>query len=167
MIDLLVEAGMGVLVVGLNRQWKQEVTLGRRTNQNVVQIPHSRCLDLLTYKAQRVGIGVMIREERSPSPASFLDGDAIPTSDPARTERPTCSGRRVERGFYRAKDGRRMHADVNGAYTTLRKEFPDACHACSDSQARPGQERGALQVRLAAWSGNVGRISGPSSAPAV
>ncbi len=36
------------------------------------------------------------------------------------------SGERVHRGLYRAKDGRCMHADVNGAYTILRKALPDA-----------------------------------------
>ena len=60
------------------------------------------------------------------------------------------SGQRVKRGLYRAGNGRRIHADVNGSYNTLRKEFPNAFHAFSDSQARPGQEIGAQQLRLAA-----------------
>jgi putative transposase len=166
-IDLLVREGIGVLVIGLNRQWKQEVSLGKRNNQQFVQVPHSRFIDMLTYKAQLVGIRVIVREESYTSQASFLDGDAIPTYDPARKERLTFSGRRVERGLYRAKNGRRIHADVNGSYNTLRKEFAEAFHAFSDSQARPGQEIGALQLRLAAWRGNVGRIRVPSSPLAV
>jgi putative transposase len=166
-IDLLASEGIGVLVIGLNCQWKQEVTLGKRNNQQFVQLPHSRFIDMLTYKAHRVGIRVIVREESYTSQASFLDGDAIPTYDPTRKERLTFSGRRVERGLYRAKNGRRIHADVNGSYNTLRKEFPDAFHAFSDSQARPGQEIGALQLRLAAWRRNVGRIQVPSSPLAV
>jgi putative transposase len=166
-IDLLVSEGIGVLVIGLNRQWKQEVSLGRRNNQQFVQLPHSRFIDMLTYKAQRVGIRVIVREESYTSQASFLDRDAIPTYDPTRKEKPTFSGRRVERGLYRAKNGRRIHADVNGSYNTLRKEFPDAFHAFSDSQAGLGQEIGAQQLCLAAWTGSVGRKSVPPSHLAV
>jgi putative transposase len=132
-IDLLVIEGIGTLVIGLNRRWKQEVNLGRRTNQSCVQIPHSRFIGMLEYKAQMVGIRVIVREESYTSKASFLDRDEIPTYDPNRTEKPAFSGKREERGLYRAKDGRRMHADMNGSYNTLRKEFP---HAFSDSQAR-------------------------------
>ncbi|HEY6406804.1 MAG TPA: transposase [Ktedonobacteraceae bacterium] len=163
-IDLLVIEGIGTLVIGLNRLWKQEVNLGRRTNQSFVQIPHSRFIGMLEYKAQMVGIRVIVREESYTSKASFLDRDEIPTYDPYRTEKPAFSGKREERGLYRAKDGRRIHADINGSYNTLRKEFP---HAFSDSQARPGQEIGGQQLPLAAWKANVGRIPVPPCQSAV
>ncbi len=166
-IDLLGEEGIGTLVIGLNRQWKQEVNLGRRTNQSFVQIPHSRFIEMLEYKATLVGMRVIVREESYTSKASFLDRDALPTYDPNRTEKPVFSGKREERGLYRAKDGRRIHADINGSYNTLRKEFPDAFNAFSDSQARPGQEIGAQQLRLAAWKVKVGRIPVPSCQLAV
>ena len=163
-IDLLVEEGIGTLVIGLNRLWKQEVNLGRRTNQSFVQIPHSRFLQMLEYKAQLIGIRVIVREESYTSQASFLDRDEIPTYDETRKERPIFSGCRVERGLYRAKDGRRIQADINGSYNTLRKEFPNAF---SDSQAGPGQEIGGQQWPLAAWVAKVGRIPVPSCHSAV
>jgi len=125
-IDLLVEEGIGTLVIGLNKGWKQEVELGRRNNQNFVQIPHTRFIQMLQYKAQLVGIRVLVQEESYTSKASFLDLDDIPTYDPKRTEKPRFSGKRETRGLYRASDGRRIHADVNGSYNTLRKEFPNA-----------------------------------------
>jgi putative transposase len=83
---------------------------------------------MLQYKAQLVGIRVLVREESYTSKASFLDLDLddIPTYDPERTEKPRFSGKRETRGLYRASDGRRIHADVNGSYNTLRKEFPNA-----------------------------------------
>ena len=114
-IDLLVEEGIGTLIIGLNKGWKQEIGLGRRNNQNFVQIPHSRFIRMLQYKAQVVGIRVLVREESYTSKASFLDLDDIPTYDPARTEKPRFSGKRETRGLYRASDGRRIHADVNGS----------------------------------------------------
>ena len=72
-IDLLVEEGIGTLVIGLNKLWKQEVELGKRNNQLFVQIPHCRFIQMLAYKAQLVGIRVIIREESYTSQASFLD----------------------------------------------------------------------------------------------
>jgi putative transposase len=136
-IDLLIEEGIGTLVIGSNRLWKQGVELGKRNNQLFVQSPHSRFIQLLAYKAQLVGIRVIIREESYTSQASFLDLDELPTYDPTQREKRRFSGRRLKRGLYRAKDGRRIQADVNSSYNTLRKEFPNAF---SDSQARPGQE---------------------------
>ena len=125
-IDLLVKEGIGTLVIGKNRYWKQEVEMGKKNNQQFVQIPHTRFIEMLCYKAQLVGIVVQVREESYTSKASFLDLDVIPTYDPKRKAKPTFSGKREKRGLFRAKDGRRIHADVNGSYNILRKEFPDA-----------------------------------------
>lgn len=89
-------------------------------------LPYAEIFHRVKHKAHLVGIEVIVREESYTSKASFLDLDAIPTYDPNRTEPPTFSGKRQTRGLYRAKDGRRIHADVNGSYNTLRKEFPYA-----------------------------------------
>jgi putative transposase len=62
-IDLLISEGIGTLVIGKNPLWKQDVQLGKRNNQQFVQIPHARFIDQLTYKARLVGIQVM-REAR-------------------------------------------------------------------------------------------------------
>jgi putative transposase len=125
-IDHLVREGIGTIVVGKNPLWKQEVELGRKNNQQFVQIPHARFIDQLTYKAQLVGIQVLVQEESYTSKASFLDRDAIPFYDPKQTEKPRFSGKREKRGLYRASNGRRIHADVNGSYNVLRKAFPDS-----------------------------------------
>ncbi len=113
---------------------------------------------MLTYKAQLVGIQVIVREESYMSQASFLDEDDIPTYDPECETKPVFSGTREYHGLYRAKNGRHVQADVHGSYNILRKEFPDAFNAFSDSQARPGQEIGVQQLRLAAWLQKGGSI---------
>lgn len=125
LIDLLVAEGIGTLCIGQNPLWKQEVRLGRRTNQHFVGVPHARFVAMLTYKAELVGIRVIVTEESYTSKASFLDADPLPIYDPARPA-PTFSGRRVQRGLYRAADGRPINADVNGAYNIIRKVAPDA-----------------------------------------
>ncbi len=127
-IDFLVKEGVGTIIVGKNPLWKQEAGMGKRNNQNFVQIPHARFIDMLTYKASLVGIQVEVQEESYTSKASFLDLDPIPTYKPDDDTAYSFSGKRIGRRnrLYRAKDGRIMCADVNGSYNILRKRKPDA-----------------------------------------
>src|SRR6266516_5159659 len=127
-IDFLVKEGVGTIIVGKNPLWKQEAGMGRRNNQNFVQIPHARFIDMLTYKATLVGIQVEGREESYTSKASFVDLDPIPTYNPNNDTEYTFSGKRIGKRnrLYRTKDGRKICADVNGAYNILRKSRPDA-----------------------------------------
>jgi IS605 OrfB family transposase len=125
-IDVLLQEGIGTLIVGKNLLWKQEVNMGKVNNQHFVQIPHARFIELLTYKAQLVGIAVIVQEESYTSKASFLDRDALPVYDGSHPRKYEFSGKRVKRGLYRASGGRTLHADVNGSYNTLRKAVPDA-----------------------------------------
>ena len=128
MIDFLVKEGVGTVIIGKNPLWKQETGMGRKNNQNFVSIPHARFIDMLTYKAALVGIQVEVREESYTSQASFLDLDPIPTYKPNDEEEHIFSGKRIGRRnrLYRTKDGRKICADVNGAYNILRKSRPDA-----------------------------------------
>ena len=125
-LALLVEEGIGTLVVGKNPGWKQEAELGRVNNQHFVQLPHARFIGMLEYKAKLAGIRFVLQEESYTSRASFLDGDPLPTYDPKQEGKYAFSGKRIKRGLYRAKDGRTLNADVNGSYNILRKALPDA-----------------------------------------
>jgi putative transposase len=127
-IDFLVNEGIGTVIIGKNPLWKQECEMGRKNNQNFVQIPHARFIDMLSYKAALVGIRVEVREESYTSKASFLDLDPIPTYQPNDEEEHIFSGKRIGRRnrLYRTKDGHKICADVNGAYNILRKSRPDA-----------------------------------------
>ena len=125
-IDLLVAEGIGTLCIGKNPALEAGSEHGRRSNQNFVSVPHARFIEMLTYKAELVGIQVIVTEESYTSKASFLDADPLPVYDAQRQESPIFSGRRVKRGLYRAADGRHINADVNGAYNIIRKVAPDA-----------------------------------------
>ncbi len=127
-IDFLVENGIGTVIIGKNPLWKQGINLGRQTNQNFVSIPHARFIEMLTYKAALVGIQVEVQEESYTSKASFLDLDPIPDYKPNDEEQYVFSGKRIGKRnrLYRTKDGRKICADVNGAYNILRKRKPDA-----------------------------------------
>ena len=118
-IDFLVKEGIGTLVIGKNPNWKQEANLGKRNNQNFVQMPHARFVQMLSYKAQLVGIQVIETEESYTSKCSMLDLEPIENHD-------VYMGRRIKRGLFRASDGRLINADVNGAFNIMRKVFPNA-----------------------------------------
>jgi putative transposase len=118
-IEFMTLSGLGTLVIGKNDGWKQDVKLGSRTNQTFVQIPHTRFIEMLAYKAQLRGITVLTTEESYTSKCSFLDDEAVCKHD-------HYAGKRVKRGLFRASDGRHINADVNGAYNILRKVIPNA-----------------------------------------
>ncbi|HEX6483715.1 MAG TPA: hypothetical protein VF043_33125 [Ktedonobacteraceae bacterium] len=89
--------------------------------------PHARFIAMLTYKAELVGITVKVTEESYTSKASLLDLDPLPVRDQNNgNEKHTFSGKRVKRGLYRASDGRKLNADINGAGNIIRKVAPDA-----------------------------------------
>jgi putative transposase len=142
-IDLLVQEGIGTLVIGKNPFWKQGEELGRKHNQEFVQIPHAKFIEILTYKATLVGITVLITEESYTSRASFLDRDVLPTYDPTQgqeqEDKPRFSGRRDGR-WYRVKGRTPIHSDVNGSYNIGRKVFPTAFDG-------PGIEATAVRPR--------------------
>src|SRR5581483_11537754 len=96
-IALMVTEGAGTLIIGKNPLWKQEVDNGRRNNQNFVCIPHARFIDMLTYKAELVGIQVELQEESYTSKASFLDLDPIPVYQPGDETEYPFSGKRMGR----------------------------------------------------------------------
>lgn len=118
-IDLLVSEGIGTLVIGYNQEWKQEVNIGKRNNQNFVHIPFARFIHMLTYKAELVGIQVRMTEESYTSKCSFLDFESIGKHD-------VYVGKRVKRGLFRSADGHCYNADVNGSYNITRKVASDA-----------------------------------------
>ncbi len=128
-IELLVAERIGTLVLGKNPFWKTRVELGKKNNQEFVQIPHAKFLELLTYKAEALGIRVIFTEESYTSQASFLDLDVLPSYDPTQgteqEEKPRFSGYRDGR-WYRVKGRAPIHADVNGSYNIGRKVFPTA-----------------------------------------
>jgi putative transposase len=75
---------------------------------------------MLTYKAELVGIQVILVNESHTSKCSFLDDEPI-----CHHER--YLGKRIKRGLFRAADGRTVYnADVNGAYNIIRKAIPGA-----------------------------------------
>lgn len=106
--------------VGKNKGWKQELNLGRKTNQKFAQIPFTTFISQLTYKCRLRGIEVIEQEESYTSKASFIDQDEIPIYGDIKTK-PSFSGDRISRGLYKTKEGFLLNADINGSYNILVK----------------------------------------------
>jgi putative transposase len=125
-INLLVARKIGTLVIGKNLQWKSEISLGKQTNQNFVSVPHARLIEMLEYKAELVGITVIVQEESYTSKANFLALDPIPVYGKAGTNDVAFSGKRIKRGLYKTSAEKLINSDVNAAYNILRKAIPNA-----------------------------------------
>jgi IS605 OrfB family transposase len=117
---------IGTLVIGKNAQWKNEIDLGKQTNQNFVSIPHTRLIEMLEYKARLVGIKVIVQEESYTSKSNFLNLDPIPLYGHTGADDVAFSGKRIKRGLYKTSVGQLINSDVNGAYNILRNAIPNA-----------------------------------------
>ena len=125
-VNQLVQSNISTLVIGKNENWKQDLNIGKVNNQNFTSVPHARLIEMLTYKAQLVGINAIVTEESYTSVASFLDGDFIPVYGSQEAKTAQFSGRRIKRGLYKSKIGVKFNADINGSYNIIRKVVPNA-----------------------------------------
>jgi putative transposase len=113
-IDKLLAHQINLLVIGQNQGWKQNLNIGDRNNQSFVNIPHSRFIEQLTYKAILVGIKVITTNESYTSKCSFLDLEPIGKQE-------KYLGKRVKRGLFRSSSGYLYGADINGSLNIGRK----------------------------------------------
>jgi putative transposase len=118
-VSWLIDNKVGTLIIGKNKQWKTKIKIGRRNNQNFVQIPHARLTELIIYKYEQQNGIVVTNEESYTSKASALDLDALPKRKLKKKQ--IFSGRRIKRGLYKTAKGLLINADVNGALNIIRK----------------------------------------------
>ena len=120
-INFCIVNDIGTLICGYNPDFKREINLGSKTNQNFTQISFSALRKQLKYLCKRYGMKYIEQEESYTSKASFLDLDEIPKYNAEKPYTGTFSGKRIKRGLYQSKSGQLINADVNGAANILRK----------------------------------------------
>ena len=113
-VNYCIKNNIGTIVVGKNNQWKCEISLGSKTNQKFVEIPHAKLIDKITYKAALVGIEVKVNEESYTSKCDALGLESIQKHE-------TYMGKRKKRGLFQSSVGKLINADVNGAINIARK----------------------------------------------
>ena len=118
-IDLAVENDINTIVIGNNRDWKRESPLSRKINQTFIGLPHQRMIDMVSYKAEDVGVCIEITEESFTSGTSFMDNE-MPVREHYN------KSRRVHRGLFISNDGYKVNADINAGLQMIKKVFPNA-----------------------------------------
>lgn len=119
-INHCLQSKIANVIFGWNALQRQEINLGRKTNQKFVQIPTPRLKNRIAQLCEHYGIQFVETEESYTSKASFVDGDELPVFG-SKPEGWKPSGKRVHRGLYKTKLGILLNADCNGAANILKK----------------------------------------------
>lgn len=117
LVNYCLENDINTIVVGQNKEWKQNIAIGRKNNQNFVSIPFARLVQMIQYKANECGVAVVLTEESYTSGTSFIDNE-LPVMENYN------KARRVSRGMFKSNNGTLINADLNGAYQILKKVAP-------------------------------------------
>ena len=120
-INYCIANDIGALVVGYNETFQLNSHIGKRNNQNFVNIPYGQLRSKLEYLCRLNGIIFVKQEESYTSKSSFWDRDDIPVYNADNPGEYQFSGKRVHRGQYKTASGKTINADVNGALNIMRK----------------------------------------------
>ncbi|MHA1557856.1 MAG: RNA-guided endonuclease InsQ/TnpB family protein [Candidatus Heimdallarchaeota archaeon] len=112
-IQHCVKNNINTLVIGRNKNWKQKIRMGKKSNQKFASVPFFKLIQMLQYKAEEQGIEVtLVTEEYTSQTCSCCS---------YRSRR-----NRKYRGLFVC---RRCHvvlnADVNAAINIAKKAFPE------------------------------------------
>ena len=118
LINKALENEVTSIVIGYNQGWKNEINIGKKNNQNFVNIPYEKLIDFIHYKAEENGIRVITVKEEYTSKCSSLDKEEIRKHE-------TYIGNRVKRGLFKTSNRLEINADVNGSLNILRKVIED------------------------------------------
>ncbi len=112
--------GIGTIVIGWNDGIKDGCKMGKKINQQFVQMPLAKIKTRLEQLGVLYGFRVVQNEEANTSAGSYLDGDSLPEHG-CKPDGWKASGKRSKRGLYRSGGGWLVNADLNGAANILRK----------------------------------------------
>ena len=113
-VELMYNNDIGTCFIGYNKNWKQEINIGSKNNQNFFSIPYSLLINMLRYKIKEKG-GVLIElNEAYTSKCSFLDNEEV-------CKHESYKGKRVKRGLFLSGEGKALNADINGSLNILKR----------------------------------------------
>lgn len=105
---------IGKIFIGYNKNWKQNIEIGKRNNQNFVSIPFYLLIKQIQYKAEEIGIEVILTEESYTSKIDHFAKEEL-------QKQTTYLGKRIKRGLFQSSTKKIINADVNGAIGIARK----------------------------------------------
>lgn len=112
-VDMMIDNNIGTCVFGHNKGWKQEINLGKVTNQNFVQIPFNNLIQMVQYKIEDIGGEFIVKNEAYSSKCSFLDDEKI-------GKKKNYAGKRTKRGLFVTGNKKAINADINGSLNIIR-----------------------------------------------
>ena len=115
-VNYCINNNIGSLVIGLNKGWKNGISLGKKTNQKFVEIPFSKLVYKISYKCKLVGISFQTHEESYTSKVDHLAFEPLKKQE-------VYLGKRKKRGLFQSSTGKLLNTDINGAIGIGRKAF--------------------------------------------
>jgi len=116
-VEYCLKNKIGNICLGSLKNIKKNIQMGKKNNQNFVNIPIQRLKQYINYKSELVGIKIHEVDESYTSKCSSLDLE--PTIKHVKYV-----GKRAKRGLFRGTNYI-LNADVNGSLNILRKVIGD------------------------------------------
>ncbi len=113
-IDYCIKNNIGTIIIGHNKNWKQNSNIGKINNQKFVNIPFNTFIQQLQYKSENVGITCIITEESYTSKVDHSVKESMYHHE-------VYLGKRIKRGLFKISNSKVINADLNGAIGILRK----------------------------------------------
>ena len=120
-IDYCLANDIGTIVIGYNDTIQKNINLGKKNNQNFVNIPIGNIREKLNYQSQRYNIVLIEQEESYTSKADFLANDSMPIYNAFDKKIYNFSGNRISRGQYKSATGAILNADINASLNIMKK----------------------------------------------
>ena len=113
-IKYCLENNINTIIIGSNKNWKQNCNLGHNTNRKFIQIPYDSFKRKLEYKCKLNGISYIETEESYTSKIDHLAFEEM-------KHQPKYLGKRIHRGLFQSSTGKLLNADINGSIGIMRK----------------------------------------------
>jgi putative transposase len=149
-IDYCLLNNISKIIIGNNKNWKQNINIGKKNNQNFVSIPFEKLISQIEYKAEEVGIEVLRTEESYTSKIDHLVKEELKKQE-------NYLGKRVKRGLFKSSSGIVINADVNGAMGIFRKVVPDLFDQWLDTVGNRGFASNPVVIKLD-YKGNFNNV---------
>jgi putative transposase len=105
-----------LVIVGYNKEWKNNTNIGRENNKKFNKIPYIALLKKLENKLIENDKHMILTEESYTSKCDSLALEELCKHD-------KYLGKRCKRGLFSSSKGKLINADLNGAINIMRKQF--------------------------------------------
>ena len=118
-VNYCLQKGIWNIIVGHNKEWKQDINIGKTNNQKFTSIPFNKFINQLKYKCENYGINFIITEESYTSKIDHFVLESMEYHD-------EYLGKRIHRGLFKSSTNQVLNADVNGSLGILRKVIDES-----------------------------------------